>query len=194
MDFIPGKSLKSLWWSLPMSNKISLIERLARFQAELFDLQFESIGNLFGDTHELTNTVGPMVAMTFFWGDRGLRDVARGPFSNSREWLSVRLNLVLEEQSRILVESEDDDEKEDAEVSKSLAERLLKILPDVFPADQTEKSIIFHDDLSMWNLLVDQGGRIKALVDWECVSALPSGDHASSPNYSTAEFEQKSLS
>jgi Ser/Thr protein kinase RdoA (MazF antagonist) len=35
-----------------------------------------------------------------------------------------------------------------------------------------EPSILFHGDLSMQNILVDDDGKIIGIVDWECVSAL----------------------
>lgn len=32
---------------------------------------------------------------------------------------------------------------------------------------------VYHDDLNLTNILVDDQGNITAVVDWECVSALP---------------------
>ncbi|KAK9238086.1 hypothetical protein V1525DRAFT_123829 [Lipomyces kononenkoae] len=33
--------------------------------------------------------------------------------------------------------------------------------------------MIYHDDMSRYNILVNQDGVLTAVVDWECVSALP---------------------
>lgn len=73
-------------------------------------------------------------------------------------------------------ESEDEDDIEDAEDIKSLAQRLLEVLPQVFTSSESESeepSILFHDDLSFQNILIDDDGKMVAVIDWECVSALP---------------------
>jgi hypothetical protein len=71
--------------------------------------------------------------------------------------------------------SDDEDDIEDAEAAKDLAERLINVIPELFPPHLTEaeSSVLFHDDLSMQNTLVDEEGRLTALIDWECVPAVP---------------------
>jgi Ser/Thr protein kinase RdoA (MazF antagonist) len=56
-----------------------------------------------------------------------------------------------------------------------MAERLLKLLPSIFPSNTNtpELSTLFHGDLSMRNILIDDDGKITGIIDWECVSALP---------------------
>jgi hypothetical protein len=79
----------------------------------------------------------------------------------------------LSDQNRILDQSDDEDDFEEAERTKIILERLLTLLPTVFPENEHEPHIIFHDDLSKQNALVHDSGDITAVVDWECVSALP---------------------
>ncbi|ESZ94202.1 hypothetical protein SBOR_5428 [Sclerotinia borealis F-4128] len=119
--------------------------------------------------------LGQMVSLVFFWGDHIAQDIPRGPFAHSSDWILARLNLVLTDQEKILNTSKDEDDIEDAQNSKTLAERLLKLLPSILPANQDilEQSVLFHDDLSMQNILVDDDGNITGIIDWECVSALP---------------------
>ncbi|KAF2808933.1 kinase-like protein [Mytilinidion resinicola] len=118
-------------------------------------------------------TLGRIVSLGFFWGDRLSQDVSRGPFQNSYEWLSSRLSLMLADQQQILDTSKDEDDIEDAETSSQAIKKILKLLPTAFPPDEHESSFLFHDDLSMQNMMVDEAGKITAVIDWECVSALP---------------------
>ncbi|PQE17856.1 Aminoglycoside phosphotransferase protein [Rutstroemia sp. NJR-2017a BBW] len=119
--------------------------------------------------------LGQLVSMIFFWGDHITQDIPRGPFVNSDNWIRARLTLVLIDQERIIRTSEDEDDIEDAQTAKALAERLLELLPSILPPNDntTEQSILFHDDLSMQNILVDDNGKLTGIVDWECVSTLP---------------------
>lgn len=46
----------------------------------------------------------------------------------------------------------------------------------IFPSNSNTAELsttLFHNDLSMQNILVDRDGNITGVVDWECVSALP---------------------
>ena len=156
-----------------MSRKQDIVKRLARYQAQLFDHRFQSISNLYKDSEESSFELGAMVSLHFFWGDRGGRVIHRGPSKNSFEWLTIRLNLVLEEQQNVLEKSNDEDVIDDAQTSKSLAEQLLEILPNIFPQEDPEEMIIFHNELSLQNILEDANRLEPAIIDWECVSALP---------------------
>ncbi|KAK3691648.1 hypothetical protein LTR37_018527 [Vermiconidia calcicola] len=173
MDFIPGCELRFAWRKMPMSKKELLVKQLAMYQSELLDQTFEQIGSIHGISEDGTAELGSMVAMYFFWGDRLGYQSPRGPFESSFPWLSARLNLVIEEQTHTLTKLDDEDEIEDAETSKLLAGQLLGILSEVFTQNEVELSVILHDDISLQNILVDEEGAIAAIVDWECVSALP---------------------
>ena len=174
MEYMPGIVLERSWRRMSLSNKEALVKKLAQFQSELFSdtARFQTVGNL-GQASPESYEIGSMVSMTFFWGGRGARDINRGPFRNSYQWLSARLNLVLEEQDNILANSDDEDEIDDAQAAKILAGRLIALLPSIFRPDEVETTILFHDDLHEQNILVDESGSITAVLDWECVSFLP---------------------
>ncbi|KAK8133543.1 hypothetical protein PG984_005555 [Apiospora sp. TS-2023a] len=154
---------------------------------QLFENRFSKICNLYdkdgrvednsGITRETSDVadLGPMVSLIFLWGDHLSHDIDRGPFATSYEWLKARLQLVILDQERVRRESDDEDDIEDAEFAGALAEDLLKMLPDIFDPTTTEQqgTILFHDDLSMQNILVNDEGRLTAIIDWECVSAIP---------------------
>lgn len=172
-------------------------------QAQLLKHKFQGIGNLFTrhDTSEQTqqNTsrsspLGPIVSMIFFWGDHINQDVRRGPFTCSRDWIDSRLKLILADQEKILSTSEDEDDLEDAQMFKDLANRLLSIFPEVFsqpPTDNIETTVLFHDDLSMQNILVDEKWKITGVIDWECVSVLPLWKACQFPDFLTATERHK---
>ncbi|KAK5168396.1 uncharacterized protein LTR77_006966 [Saxophila tyrrhenica] len=148
MEYVRGRPLESGWRDIPMSKKAEISES-ARY------------------------ALGAMVEVAFFWGDRGHQRLARGPFKNSYEWLLTRLSLVIEEKAKILATTKDKDAMEDAEDSKSIAAQLVHILPSIIPPEDNEQSIIVHNDLSTNNILINDAGDPIAVVDWECVSALP---------------------
>lgn len=200
MEMLPGRTLRTKWRKLSEDAKRDLVKQVAKYQAQLFCHKFTAIGNIFvnlGDqpvskesphstsaadtkqvpqeSQQLLPILGQLVSMIFFWGDRITQDVPRGPFTNSENWIRTRLTFVLIDQEIIIKTSDDEDDIEEAKDAKDIAERLLKLLPTVFPpnASAAESSVLVHDDLSMQNILVDSDGKITGVIDWECVSALP---------------------
>ncbi|KAK8076918.1 hypothetical protein PG996_003088 [Apiospora saccharicola] len=187
MEMMPGSPLRKRWRTMSWNAKKTIVRQLVSFQAQLFENRFSKIGNLYdkdgrvednsGITRETSDVadLGPMVSLIFLWGDHLSHDIDRGPFATSYEWLKARLQLVILDQERVRRESDDEDDIEDAEFAGALAEDLLKMLPDIFDPTTTEQqgTILFHDDLSMQNILVNDEGRLTAIIDWECVSAIP---------------------
>ena len=193
MEMMPGQPLRSHWRELTLGAKQDLVRSVAMYLGRLFRSQFHGIGNIFekpklpvpkgplkiasttGIEDDLDFVLGRIVSLEFFWGDHLARDFPRGPFAKSCDWLSARLAFTLDDQERILKVSDDEDDVEEAENVRSLATRLVKLMPQVFPSYDPliELSTIFHDDLSWQNILVNDSGRLVAIIDWECVSALP---------------------
>jgi hypothetical protein len=80
------------------------------------------------------------------------------------------------DQERILTTSDGEDGIEDTAFAKRLAERLLHALPIVFSPDIItghEESVLFHDDLSIEKILVNEHRELTAIINWECVSTVP---------------------
>ncbi|KAL9618894.1 MAG: hypothetical protein Q9160_006419 [Pyrenula sp. 1 TL-2023] len=199
MQRMPGQPLRKAWRKLSLQAKENLIKQLAYYQSQLFSHKFEKIGNLFKTQSQseeskerlvsFTSTelalkraedtatpkfhLGRIVSNVFFWGDHVMQSVPRGPFKTSHEWLRARLQLVLADQERILKNSNDANESEEAKETNNLVRRLLGMLPHILPSNRQELTVLFHDDLSMQNILVDDSGSLTAIIDWECVSALP---------------------
>ncbi|CAG7965393.1 unnamed protein product [Penicillium salamii] len=126
--------------------------------------------------------VGRIVSMHFFWGSNLLQDVDRGPFGSSKDWIASRLSLsekycvsTLDNFPSGELGRRDANKADDATRTLEIVRKLQNLLPSVFPpiGDRPEPSIMVHDDLSSQNILVNESGELTAVLDWECVSALP---------------------
>ncbi|KAK9235074.1 phosphotransferase enzyme family-domain-containing protein [Lipomyces kononenkoae] len=127
-----------------------------------------------------------IVSAAFIWDDRIHQDVSRGPFSSSKDWLSARLALAESDyfkrlsrvQKRANNNEDSEQEEDDPEELKNIIyiiSTLRSRLDEFFPTKdlEPEPSMIYHDDMSRHNILVNEDGILTAVVDWECVSALP---------------------
>ena len=139
------------------------------------------------DTSAASNVVvDRIVSMSFFWDKKFTMDVSRGPFPSSREWLLAQLALTEGDCDALLQDQDaDKDEYECKEKGKVIIQRLRDHLPHIFPSDgtETEAFAIGHDDINRQNILVDESGTFKALVDWEFVSVLPLWKICQLPSY-----------
>ncbi|KAI1788567.1 kinase-like protein [Ganoderma leucocontextum] len=183
MEKIPGSALQGCWEDMDWGAKLSLVKTIVGILAKLYDHPLSGVGNIYPATADAvlddmapptSHTVGQIISMTFFWDDHFDQDVPRGPFISSHDWLAACLQFILNDIAKVIDRAQ---ALEEAEETKALAERLVRLLPRVFPpaaADAPpERTVIFHDDLSSQNILVDASGTLTGLVDWECVSALP---------------------
>lgn len=176
MEMMPGVTLRQKWRTMSWDAKETIVQDLVRLQSKLYMQRYPAIGNLYqGHRNTESFDLGPIVSLVFFWGDHINHKTSRGPFESDLEWLRTRLEFVLQDQEYTLKNTDDEDDIEDAEIAKDLAARLLQELPNVFPVSSSPalETILFHDDLSMENILVDDEGQLSAIIDWECVSTLP---------------------
>ncbi|KZV69820.1 kinase-like protein [Peniophora sp. CONT] len=176
----PGDVLKEHWDAMDWDAKVELVKTIVGVLAKLHANPLRGIGNVYPDCSSSTPSPGRIVSMMFFWDNHYEQDVSRGPFRSSHDWLHSCLNFTLNDAAKILArpaveaDSDDEEEREEARLTQALAERLVRLLPRVFPqTDAAESTAIHHDDLSFHNLLVNDSGKLTGIVDWECVSALP---------------------
>ncbi|KAI9832945.1 MAG: hypothetical protein M1826_000724 [Phylliscum demangeonii] len=184
MEFVHGTPLADRWRHLSMPTKEHLMRQLASYQAQLFAKPHREIGSIYRAPSWPTPppspspspyALGRLVHYDFFWRDRIHQTGPRGPFQNSHDWLSARLALLRLDQLRVLDSADSDDEElTKASVWLSVSQKLRKLLPRVFPpdSDQPEATFLSHD-LGMENILVDEDGKLTAVLDWERVSMLP---------------------
>jgi len=175
MDLMAGTPAYYCWRRMPMRQKEMLTARVADFHAQLF-----RCGN-FGDGFRGIGTLGtapgsdtgmpepgPIVSSFFFLGPRYHYLIPRGPFSSSHDWLRSQLNIILKEQTTALSDAANDDDREYAEGALRVARKLLRILHKLFPAvvHPSERTVVWHEDLSLRNLMVDGNGRVTAVIGW----------------------------
>ena len=180
MELVPGTPARRQWRKLSMEVKEGLVKNVAEYQAQLFNsIKFRAIGTLREGIHAATPdtqfTPGRIAALHFFWGQHFDYDIHRGPFRSTHGWLKSYISIIVQEQTRALNEAEDEDDKEDAEEHLRVAQMLDDLLPKIFPSVQhpPERTVLWHDDLSLQNIMVDEKGAITAVIDWECVSTMP---------------------
>ncbi|KAB5572784.1 phosphotransferase enzyme family-domain-containing protein [Coniochaeta sp. 2T2.1] len=188
MELMEGTSAHLRWRSMTMEQKIMFTEQIATFQAELSgygkpEQMFKGIGSLElkdvdqrNDAEDLhTVTPGLLVSHEFFMGNHLHYDIPRGPFQSSHDWLNPVLDTVILHKTGVLDSAEDEDDREDAEEILRVARKLRSLVPKAFPSvlDEPEITGLYHHDLHLKNILVDECGEITAVLDWECVSALP---------------------
>ncbi|KAK2034186.1 hypothetical protein LX32DRAFT_722454 [Colletotrichum zoysiae] len=155
MSKVPGKPWADVWKEISFPAKKHLVRQIASFCSDTFAHRFYGIGNL------LPNPRLPEP------------EISRGPFATSREWLSVRLDLAESNCRRRLSRVLKSDEELEC-VLETIA-RLRVQLPNFFPSGgpEIEPSVIYHNDMNRHNIMVDDAGALTAVVDWDCVSALP---------------------
>lgn len=177
MELMPGVSAYKKWRTMTPFQKVAFVQRIAEFQAQILQHTFSGIGTLTTkeDKSHQEERPGEMVFPAFFMGEHYNWEIPHGPFRSSYDWLFSYLQAVVKEHETALAKAEDEDEKEDAILAISVGQRLMQLLPKIFPPLQAppERSVIRHDDLSLTNILVDDQGTITALIDWESVSAMP---------------------
>ncbi|KAK3317050.1 hypothetical protein B0H66DRAFT_576669 [Apodospora peruviana] len=162
MELMRGAPTHTRWWDMSMGQKVAFTKQIAKFQAELSNPDFLFRGH-----------------RDFFMGDHLGYDVPQGPFHSSRDWLSTKLEIILQHQIAVLKNSEDEDEREDAEDILAAGQKLLAIVSKVFfpstsiQEQRPETTALYHHDLHLNNILVGETGEITAVLDWECVLAMP---------------------
>lgn len=186
MDFMPGVSAYRRWRKSSMAEKFWITEQIDEFQSQLFrhsleDAKFHSMGTLCSTSNvselaKLNLQLGRLVSESFFAGDHFEYDIPRGPFRTSHDYLSAYFSITEKESTKVLEEEADDeDTREEAEETLHLAKRLTESLPKIFPPLQNpaERTALWHDDLSLKNILIDEDAKVTAIIDWEGASCQP---------------------
>ncbi|CAG8973063.1 hypothetical protein HYALB_00010837 [Hymenoscyphus albidus] len=209
MEMMPGIPARRRWRTLAMESKMAMVQRLAEFQAELSrrgqsDDAFKNIGTLDLEAEGALATVVPgrLVTDELYMRNRLNYDLPRGPFRSSHDWLHANLRLIILEKAAIIKQGNHDDasseagsdaeDAEDAEEVQEAAQRLLSLLPNIFPPTQEDAvaTALYHDGLTLSNILLSEQGEITALLDWEGVSAMPTWMATIPPRFLSGQIRE----
>lgn len=122
--------------------------------------------------------LGKVVDQLSFWGDNPKFEVHREPFESSQDWLctSLRLRLLAADNPVTVIDnSYDDSDLDDSdhepspchtpEATKVRAQRLMSLLPTLFPTDETEVFVLHHHDLHANNIFVRNDHELSGIID-----------------------------
>ncbi|KAH7085995.1 kinase-like domain-containing protein [Paraphoma chrysanthemicola] len=138
-----------------------------------------------------------VVSIPFFWGKHVHFTAPRGPFTHSRDWLAAQLQLYMLGADEPFSDPEfspgtDDDDERDKfstpDVLKARAQRLLNLLPTIFP-NATESFVLHHADLNASNILIDPlNHTLTGIIDWECVHTVPLWSACQTPKFLDSDY------
>jgi hypothetical protein len=217
-DFVPGRKLQDAWLGMSWLKKELLVRKLIEYLAQLFEKRFDRLGSLYKtknlqqlpsnkipdtrllgmehSTYTQQFCLGKIVSMPFFWGQQLDRNVPRGPYKHSREWLSAQLQLNFMERNDPFddgvedSDDDDDDHGEKPEIIKRRYERLMALLPKIFPENGEEEFVLHHDDLNTNNILVNENDELSGIIDWECVHTVPLYIACQMPKFLDGEMDR----
>ncbi|KAE8367076.1 phosphotransferase enzyme family-domain-containing protein [Aspergillus caelatus] len=206
---VEGVPLEQKWRAISLETKIQISERLAAYAAELRSLPFDRIGSLYFEgtnTSAETNSsaqdsqqikfmssylgkgveVGQMVLPFFFFKRRLYIPSNRGPFANSLQYLSAKVQMqtawiksgveIAKAENASDIDSDcDEDLLEEApemlEVCQAAQELIVRFFP---PTDPDTCHTLYHHDLNQNNIILDPISHdIVAVIDWEMICVLP---------------------
>lgn len=127
--------------------------------------------------------LGRIVSQDFFFNKRVHFSGSRGPFQTTRQLVDARMNLLgqrIQNLSTTPGEPYFCGSDEALARHKSLVDvvfsQLTALVPQLVPQDNgpEDVGVLWHDDLSQHNMLVDPVTyKLAGIVDWEAVSILP---------------------
>ncbi|KAI0846652.1 kinase-like domain-containing protein [Daldinia vernicosa] len=192
MDYIDGIPLSQCWESITQGSKERIVKQIAEYAAISFTRQFRGIGNIYPSESHQSNIqprVGEMASMAM-------------PFRTAFKWTKCRLRLISAELRLRLDEVIDEDHRKTISSMLNLVDRLRELEDKFFiaprPPNDSEQQVyedestdeedievidngnkpceptmLWHDDISLDNILVDENGILVGIIGWSCVSCLP---------------------
>ncbi|KAF3043144.1 hypothetical protein E8E12_004312 [Didymella heteroderae] len=126
--------------------------------------------------------VGEAIQGEFVRGDHIQLDLHRGPYRTSSAYMSAQLSILLHDIATLSLSFDPRDHKQ-AEEMHIIHTKLLAVLPLLFSSTDAETTCIYHDDLSLSNILVSSSGEISGIVDWEVIIAAPAWEAFQIPSF-----------
>ncbi|KAI1373320.1 phosphotransferase enzyme family-domain-containing protein [Hypoxylon crocopeplum] len=203
MDWIDGIPLSQCWPHITQDAKERIVKQIAAYTATAFGKQFRGIGNIYSSESPAPGCQPPVGEMI--------------PFRTAFKWTERRLRLVGAELLVRIEETEDEGHRKTAARMLELVDRLRELEDGVFqsansgsglepissdestdddedPAGDATKvhepTVLWHDNLSLDNILVDENGILSGVIDWQCVSCLPLYEACQFPTFLQQEYDR----
>ncbi|KAL2071900.1 hypothetical protein VTL71DRAFT_13135 [Oculimacula yallundae] len=196
-----GKPLGRLWqdWdTLPMKDRINIIEQIVEIERKLASTKFAKSGCIYfrediqNSNALVTNpplcssilerfTLGPLVEKELWRGEKASMDLNRGPYEGPQDFIKAMAENETKfikayarprmNYARSLTKPESPDDMLD------LLDRYLQLSPAMVPPqsqDDTHSPTLWHPDLHLDNVFVDpESKQITRVIDWQSVAVLP---------------------
>lgn len=204
MEKVDGTPLAHVWDAMPFEAKKRLSTDLARSYQILWRQPLPLYGNIYhidvwnqvgfmptmvgrsSCHHDVgvggSFVIGRMVSTRFFRDKRALLRSDRGPFTTSRELAMAEAKLIAQRVRHLspspgadyYCEADEMMAEEEADVIDT-ADGLVQAVSRAYsPNDVDEIKVLWHDDMSMENVLVNPTTHeLVGIVDWESVSVVP---------------------
>ncbi|KAI0551192.1 phosphotransferase enzyme family-domain-containing protein [Xylaria curta] len=182
MTKLEGKPLSSCWSSVTMGLKERLVKQIAAFSVSTFRQPFyEGIGSIFKTNSNSNN---------HDYAQRATLDHGCGPFSKTSDWMQCRLRFASSDLTSRLENTTDENEKETLQRMLDVTTGIERLMPqflsnygktvstgsDMEPDNAEMRptaTMLYHDGLSLDNILVNDDGVLTGVIDWQCIPCLP---------------------
>ncbi|KAL7629798.1 hypothetical protein AAE478_001321 [Parahypoxylon ruwenzoriense] len=201
MDRMYGVPLSQCWNSVTQGAKERIVKQIAAYAAVAFERQFRGIGSIYPSELLTRNPRGSLPPVGEM-GERASIHRYSIHFRTALKWTKRRLRLVSADLRLKVQETANDGHRETATRMLKLTQRLRELEDRFFPTpdfsigwelnheddDEStdeedgavdegsrprEPTMLWHDNISLDNILVDENGILCGIIDWECVSCLP---------------------
>ncbi|KAI1069136.1 hypothetical protein LB507_006102 [Fusarium sp. FIESC RH6] len=182
MSHVPGQTALVEWRKMSMNQKRRLVEQIASYQHELTGQTFDAIGTL--RKVEDKYAPGQIVDLEFCFGDHFSYNINRGPFHCARDWFQALADIIAMDFEQVL--HEEDLDEFDLTMTKhylGIVNRLRQLIPTLFSDTTPERTVVWHDDLSLSNMIIDEDGNLNGIIDWECISTIPIWAATDTPSF-----------
>ncbi|KAH6713712.1 hypothetical protein BKA61DRAFT_656297 [Leptodontidium sp. MPI-SDFR-AT-0119] len=166
---------------LGRTNKEKIMSQLGTISSQLLKLRFDKIGSLFEEDEEYR--VKECLSPALIWHQRDSLgdDVARGPFQHENEYHESLLSAFLLHVKELPLEQHAffAPIPKLGEFGSFLSHRSAKMIaaatlqPLAPPDESSNRFCLWHPDISLGNIFVDDDFNITCIIDWAFSSTVP---------------------
>lgn len=165
LDFIPGQSLTNrLLFESTVERRANFFSQLIEILVELRQTSFPALGSLMPGTDTGLPAVGDLQSIPL---DELRRSVP--PTTSVREYMESQLQIVSDTLAVPVADQAIDDMKLEAFAVHFMEKDLINTGPD----DEENGYPLYHSDLRLANIIVNDELQINGVIDWDDASTVP---------------------